>query len=112
MFVYEITTTDGFVTRVTTAGDPTEHPAFYGRVLNVETLGELALRIVQQCQTPMLDFDQTKGNTMSLSDHWNSVYTMLPENTFDYVGKPFFVEPSVIQMWDGSQMVSYVEVPF
>ena len=49
---------------------------------------------------------------MSLSDHWNSVYTMLPENTFDYVGKPFFVEPGVIQMWDGSQMVAYAEVPF
>ena len=47
MFVYEITTTDGFVTRVTTAGDPTSHPAFHGRVLNVETIGELTLRIVQ-----------------------------------------------------------------
>lgn len=46
MFVYEITTTDGFVTRVTTAGDPTTHPAFYGRVLSVETIGELGLRLL------------------------------------------------------------------
>jgi hypothetical protein len=39
MFVYLITTTDGFVARVVTDGDPTEHPAFWGRVANVETLG-------------------------------------------------------------------------
>jgi hypothetical protein len=39
MFVYLVTTTDGFVTRITTAGDPTDHPAFWGRVANVETLG-------------------------------------------------------------------------
>jgi hypothetical protein len=46
MFVYEITTVDGFVTRVTTAGDPTDHPAFFGRVLNVETIGEAGIRLV------------------------------------------------------------------
>jgi hypothetical protein len=39
MFVYLVTTTDGFVSRVVTDGDPTEHPAFWGRVANVETLG-------------------------------------------------------------------------
>ena len=39
MFVYLITTTDGFVSRVVTDGDPTDHPAFFGRVANVETLG-------------------------------------------------------------------------
>jgi hypothetical protein len=46
MFVYQITTTDGFVARVTCEGDPTEHPAFFGRVLNVETLGEAGLHLV------------------------------------------------------------------
>ncbi len=39
MFVYLVTTTDGFTTRVVTDGDPTDHPAFWGRVLSVETLG-------------------------------------------------------------------------
>ena len=49
---------------------------------------------------------------MTINETWASIYATLPENTFDYVGKPFFVEPGVIQMWDGSQMVSYAEVPF
>lgn len=40
MFVYIVTTTDGFRTRVVTDGDPTDHPAFWGRVSSVETLGE------------------------------------------------------------------------
>ncbi len=39
-FVYVVTTTDGFRTRVVTDGDPTDHPAFWGRVADVETLGE------------------------------------------------------------------------
>ena len=39
MFVYIVTTTDGFRTRVVTDGDPTDHPAFWGRVADVETLG-------------------------------------------------------------------------
>ena len=39
MFVYLVTTTDRFVTRVVTDGDPTDHPAFWGRVSSVETLG-------------------------------------------------------------------------
>ena len=46
MFTYEITTTDGFVARVTTDGDPTDHPAFFGRVLNVTTLGPVGLHLV------------------------------------------------------------------
>ena len=40
MFIYLITLTDGRTVRVETAGDPTDHPAFYGRVANVETIGE------------------------------------------------------------------------
>lgn len=46
MFVYLVTTTDGYETRVTTAGDPTDHPAFTGRVLDVQTLGEADLHAV------------------------------------------------------------------
>jgi hypothetical protein len=46
MFVYLVTTTDGYVARVTTAGDPTDHPTFWGRVANVETLGEADLHAV------------------------------------------------------------------
>ena len=46
MFVYQITTTDGYVARVTCEGDPTEHPAFYGRVLDVVTIGEAGLHLV------------------------------------------------------------------
>ena len=40
MFTYIVTTTDGFTSRVTCEGDPTDHPAFFGRVSDVETLGE------------------------------------------------------------------------
>ena len=40
MFIYLVTLTNGQTVRVETAGDPTEHPAFFGRVLSVETLGE------------------------------------------------------------------------
>ena len=46
MFVYLITTNDGFTTRVESAGDPTDHPAFWGRVESVETLGEAGLHLV------------------------------------------------------------------
>ena len=40
MFVYIVTLTNGQSVRVVTAGDPTDHPTFWGRVANVETLGE------------------------------------------------------------------------
>jgi hypothetical protein len=46
MFTYDIETTDGFTARITTAGDPTDHPAFFGRVLNVTTIGPAGLRLV------------------------------------------------------------------
>lgn len=45
-FVYLVHLTDGKSVRIETAGDPTSHPAFYGRVLDVETLGEAGLRLV------------------------------------------------------------------
>jgi len=41
MFIYLITLTDERVIRVESDGDPTDHPTFYGRVVNVETLGEV-----------------------------------------------------------------------
>jgi len=40
MFVYLVTLTNGQAVRVETAGDPTDHPTFWGRVESVETLGE------------------------------------------------------------------------
>ena len=39
MFVYMIHLTSGESVRVVTAGDPTDHPTFFGRVESVETLG-------------------------------------------------------------------------
>jgi hypothetical protein len=53
-----------------------------------------------------------KGNEMTLSEHWASVYWAFQDNAFDYVGKPFYVEEGLIKMWDGSRMVTYAEVPF
>ena len=46
MFVYLVTTTDGFSMRIETAGDPTDHPSLWGRVANVETLGMAGLHLV------------------------------------------------------------------
>lgn len=46
MFVYLVTLTSGQTVRVETAGDPTDHPAFFGRVANVETLGMAGLHLV------------------------------------------------------------------
>jgi hypothetical protein len=40
MFIYLVHLTNGQTVRVETAGDPTDHPTFFGRVLSVETLGE------------------------------------------------------------------------
>jgi hypothetical protein len=40
MFVYLVHLTNGQSVRVVTAGDPTDHPSFFGRVADVETLGE------------------------------------------------------------------------
>ena len=46
MFVYLVTLTSGQVVRVETSGDPTDHPSVFGRVANVETLGESGLKLV------------------------------------------------------------------
>lgn len=40
MFVYLVHLTNGKSVRVETAGDPTDHPAFFDRVVSVETIGE------------------------------------------------------------------------
>ena len=39
MFVYLVHLTNGKSVRVVTDGDPTDHPTFFGRVADVETLG-------------------------------------------------------------------------
>jgi hypothetical protein len=46
MFVYLVHLTNGRSVRVETAGDPTNHPAFFDRVVSVETLGEAGLHLV------------------------------------------------------------------
>ena len=50
MFIYLVTLTDGRTVRVETAGDPTDHPTFYGRVADVQTIGEVGkhLSLVSQ----------------------------------------------------------------
>ena len=55
-----------------------------------------------------------KGNEMSFSEHWATIYWAFPDNAFDYVGKPFHVEPGLIKLWDGEtqSMLTYAEVPF
>jgi hypothetical protein len=40
MFIYLITLNSGQIVRVESAGDPTDHPTFFGRVVDVQTLGE------------------------------------------------------------------------
>lgn len=40
MFIYLVVLTNGKSVRIETAGDPTDHPAFYGRVADVITIGE------------------------------------------------------------------------
>ena len=48
-----------------------------------------------------------------LAKAWNDIYATFPENAFDYVGKPFYIdEDNSILLWNGSRMVEYVEVPF
>jgi hypothetical protein len=46
MFVYLIHLTNGQSVRVESAGDPTDHPTFFGRVESVETLGMAGLHLV------------------------------------------------------------------
>lgn len=41
MFVYLVHLTNGSSVRVETEGNPVEHPAFAGKVVNVETIGEV-----------------------------------------------------------------------
>lgn len=41
MFIYMVHLSNGSSVRVETAGDPTDHPAFFNRVVSVETIGEV-----------------------------------------------------------------------
>lgn len=48
-----------------------------------------------------------------LNKAWNDIYATFDENAFDYVGKPFYDDnDGTIQLWNGSKMVTYAEVPF
>ena len=52
-------------------------------------------------------------NTAMLSEAWFDIYYTFPDNAFDYFGKPFYNDnDNTIQLWNGSQMVTYAEVPF
>ena len=46
-----------------------------------------------------------------LNKAWRDIYYMIEDNAFDYVGQPFYND-NTIQLWDGSRMVTYAEVPF
>lgn len=46
MFIYLVTLNNGKTVRVESAGDPTDHPAFYNRVVSVETIGEVGKHLV------------------------------------------------------------------
>lgn len=49
----------------------------------------------------------------TLTDTWLSVYATFQDNAFDYVGAPFYNDQDdTIQLWDGTQMVTYAKVPF
>lgn len=43
---------------------------------------------------------------------WASIYHTFEDEAFDFRGKPFATAPDVLTMWDGTQLVDYVEVPF
>jgi hypothetical protein len=49
-----------------------------------------------------------KGNEMTLSETWASVYWTFPDNAFDYVGKPLILDEGLIY-FEGKK---YSEVPF
>ena len=54
-----------------------------------------------------------KSTMSELASAWRDIYYIFDENAFDYVGKPFYNDnDGSIQLWDGSRMVTYVEVPF
>jgi len=55
-----------------------------------------------------------KGNQMTeLNKAWRDIYYMLEDNAFDYVGKPFYNDKEgTVQLWNGSQFITYAEVPF
>lgn len=48
-----------------------------------------------------------------LSSAWRDIYYTFEDNAFDYVGKPFYNDnDNSVMLWNGSKMVTYVEVPF
>jgi hypothetical protein len=61
-----------------------------------------------------LDLFNRKEQKMSeLNKAWRDIYYMLEDNAFDYVGKPFYNDKEgTISLWNGSQFITYAEVPF
>jgi hypothetical protein len=56
---------------------------------------------------------ERKITVSELSKAWRDIYATFEDNAFDYVGKPFYNDnDGTIQLWDGSKMVTYAEVPF
>ncbi len=50
---------------------------------------------------------------MTLTDVWLSIYSTFQDNAFDYLGAPFYNDnDGTIQLWNGSKMITYAEVPF
>jgi len=49
-----------------------------------------------------------KGNDMTFSEVWASIYQTFQDNAFDYVGKPLFIDKGLIY-FEGKE---YAEVPF
>jgi hypothetical protein len=48
-----------------------------------------------------------------LSNAWKDIYYVFEDNAFDYVGKPFYNDvKGTVQLWDGSQFITYAKVPF
>jgi hypothetical protein len=45
MFTYKITLTNGRIVTIESAGDPTDHPSFFNRVVSVETLCESPVQL-------------------------------------------------------------------
>ena len=56
---------------------------------------------------------ERKQKMSELNKAWRDVYYMLEDNAFDYVGKPFYNDKEgTVQLWNGSQFITYAEVPF
>ena len=71
--------------------------------------GERVLPLIQYIG----HYAERKQKMSELNKAWRDVYYMLEDNAFDYVGKPFYNDnDGTVQLWNGSQFITYAEVPF